>query len=168
MSEEIGKHKGAVETLMHEKKELTRLLQIVDSQLQRHMKALKENGVDPEEYIESLQEAQEERRQEDRRSGEGQAPRDRKGQKNRQPDTGSNHGSTGNQARETGKRGGGSGKRGGIDRSADRGAPDSERKDRGQAGDRTENGEEEEEKDLDDMLEDESDDTGQSRDFNPL
>lgn len=55
MSEEIGKHKGAVETLLHEKKELSRLLQIVNSQLERHLSALQEAGVDTDKYIDDIQ-----------------------------------------------------------------------------------------------------------------
>lgn len=55
MSEEIGKHKGAVETLLHEKKELSRLLQIVNSQLQKHLGALEEAGVDTDQFIEDIQ-----------------------------------------------------------------------------------------------------------------
>ncbi|MFT4892472.1 MAG: hypothetical protein ACI8Z7_000247 [Candidatus Nanohaloarchaea archaeon] len=56
MSEQIGKHKGAVETLLHEKKELSRILQIVNSQLQRHLSALEEAGVDTDEFIQQVQE----------------------------------------------------------------------------------------------------------------
>lgn len=61
MSEEIGKHKGAVETLLHEKKELSRILNIVNSQLQRHMQALEEAGIDTEEFINDLQQESQER-----------------------------------------------------------------------------------------------------------
>jgi len=56
MSEEIGRHKGAVETLLHEKKELSRILQIVNSQLQKHLQALEEEGIDTDKFIEQLQE----------------------------------------------------------------------------------------------------------------
>lgn len=55
MSEQIGKHKGAIETLLHEKKELSRLLQIVNSQLQNHMNALDEAGVDTDEFLNQIQ-----------------------------------------------------------------------------------------------------------------
>lgn len=63
MSEEIGKHKGAVETLLHEKKELSRILQIVDSQLERHIKALEEAGVDTDQFIKNFQEQSQKRQQ---------------------------------------------------------------------------------------------------------
>jgi len=63
MSEEIGKHKGAVETLLHEKKELSRILQIVDSQLERHIKALNEAGVDTDQFIKEFQEQSQKRQQ---------------------------------------------------------------------------------------------------------
>ena len=59
MSEKVGRHKGAVETLMHEQKELSRLLQIVQGQLERHMNALDEAGVDTEKFVEQLQQEQE-------------------------------------------------------------------------------------------------------------
>lgn len=61
MSEEIGRHKGAVETLLHEKKELSRLLQIVNGQLQRHLNALDEKGVDTDQFIDDLQQEQQSR-----------------------------------------------------------------------------------------------------------
>ena len=61
MSEQqIGKHKGAVKTLLHEKKELSRLLQIVNSQIQRHLQALDEAGVDTDSFVEQLQQQTEE------------------------------------------------------------------------------------------------------------
>lgn len=63
MSEQIGRHKGAVETLMHEKKELSRLLQIVNSQLRRHLSALEDQGVDTDKFIEQLQQDQKNRQQ---------------------------------------------------------------------------------------------------------
>lgn len=61
--EQIGKHKGAVETLMHEKKELSRLLQIVNGQLQRHMQALEEAGIDTDRMLEDMQKEQQEKAQ---------------------------------------------------------------------------------------------------------
>lgn len=72
MSEKIGKHKGSVETLLHEKKELSRLLQIVNSQLERHMKELENAGVDTDQFIQQLQEEgsnQKERQQRNRDQG---------------------------------------------------------------------------------------------------
>jgi hypothetical protein len=67
--EQIGKHKGAVETLMHEKKELSRLLQIVNSQLQRHLSALEEQGIDAEQYVNQLQEDGQQEQSRDSSSG---------------------------------------------------------------------------------------------------
>jgi len=64
MSEQIGKHKGAVETLLHEKKELSRLIQIVNSQLQRHLNALEEAGINTDEFIEDIQQEGQQREQE--------------------------------------------------------------------------------------------------------
>ena len=63
MSEEIGRHKGAVETLLHEQKELSRILQIVNSQLERHINALSEAGVDADQFIKELQEESQQRQQ---------------------------------------------------------------------------------------------------------
>jgi len=63
MSEEIGKHKGAVETLLHEQKELSRILQIVNSQLERHIKALEEAGVETDQFIKEFQEQSQKRQQ---------------------------------------------------------------------------------------------------------
>ncbi|PSG99179.1 MAG: hypothetical protein BRC29_03570 [Nanohaloarchaea archaeon SW_7_43_1] len=63
MSEQIGKHKGAVETLLHEKKELSRLIQIVNSQLQRRLNALEEAGIDTDEFIENVQQKGQQREQ---------------------------------------------------------------------------------------------------------
>jgi len=44
--EQIGFHKGSLTTLIKEKQELERILQIVNSLIQAHVKALKELGVD--------------------------------------------------------------------------------------------------------------------------
>jgi len=63
MSEEIGKHKGAVETLLHEQKELSRILQIVNSQLERHITALDEAGVDTDQFIKNFQQQTQQRQQ---------------------------------------------------------------------------------------------------------
>lgn len=80
--EQIGKHKGAVETLLHEKKELSRLLQIVNGQLKRHLTALEENGIDAEEFMEKLQEQGKQRQQQQQQ--ESRRNRESGGQQNRQ------------------------------------------------------------------------------------
>lgn len=46
--EQIGFHKGALTTLANERKELVRILQIVEQLMQAHVKALKDLGVDLE------------------------------------------------------------------------------------------------------------------------
>jgi len=46
--EQIGFHKGSLTTLIKEKQELERLLTIVNTLLQAHVKALKDLGVDIE------------------------------------------------------------------------------------------------------------------------
>ncbi len=43
--EEIGYHKGALTTLINERNELFRMLQIVDSLIQAHSKRLQELGI---------------------------------------------------------------------------------------------------------------------------
>jgi len=63
MNEKIGRHKGAVETLLHEQKELSRLLNIVQQQLQRHIAALEEEGVDTDKFLEEFQRREQERNQ---------------------------------------------------------------------------------------------------------
>jgi len=55
MNEKVGRHKGAVETLLHEQKELSRLLQIVQQQLQRHLSELEKEGIDADQFIEDFQ-----------------------------------------------------------------------------------------------------------------
>ena len=67
MSEQIGKHKGAVETLLHEKKELSRILQIVNSQLERHLSALEEAGVDTDQFIQQIQEGEQKKQESSRK-----------------------------------------------------------------------------------------------------
>ncbi|PSH01514.1 MAG: hypothetical protein BRC27_01965 [Nanohaloarchaea archaeon SW_10_44_10] len=74
MSEQIGKHKGAVETLLHEKKELSRLIQIVNSQLQRHLNALEEAGIDTDEFIEDIQQGEQGRGNQKQSDGNRQNP----------------------------------------------------------------------------------------------
>ncbi len=63
MSEEIGYHKGSIEVLLNEKKELSRILAIVDALLERHIAALEAAGVDVRAFIEELKKKQEERMQ---------------------------------------------------------------------------------------------------------
>ena len=46
--EQVGFHKGALTTLANERKELVRILQIVEQLMQAHVKALKDLGVDLE------------------------------------------------------------------------------------------------------------------------
>ncbi|MFB6144507.1 MAG: hypothetical protein ABEJ98_04310 [Candidatus Nanohaloarchaea archaeon] len=70
MSEQVGKHKGAVETLLHEKKELSRLLQIVNSQLERHLQQLEDAGVDTDAFIDSLLDEERGQREQKQRSGD--------------------------------------------------------------------------------------------------
>jgi hypothetical protein len=76
MSEEVGKHKGAVETLLHEKKELSRLLQIVNSQLERHLSALEDAGVNTDQFIQDIQQqGQEQQKKQNRDSGNNRKSR---------------------------------------------------------------------------------------------
>lgn len=49
--EQVGFHKGSIATLVKEREELRRLLQIVDSLLQAHVKALKDLGIDLEKQV---------------------------------------------------------------------------------------------------------------------
>ncbi|GEM_PF-3480002 len=58
--EKLGYHKGALEALINEKIELSRLMKIVDSLIQRHSKSLEEMGVDVEKFIENVQRKREE------------------------------------------------------------------------------------------------------------
>ena len=43
--EEIGYHKGAINTLANERNELIRMVQVVESLMQAHLKRLEELGV---------------------------------------------------------------------------------------------------------------------------
>lgn len=43
--EEVGYHKGAVNTLVNERNELVRLIHVVESLMQAHLKRLEELGV---------------------------------------------------------------------------------------------------------------------------
>lgn len=81
MSEEIGKHKGAVETLLHEKKELSRILNIVNSQLQRHMQALEEADIDTEEFINDLQQESQERQKKQQKQQQKRQQNKQRGKK---------------------------------------------------------------------------------------
>ncbi|MFB6209307.1 MAG: hypothetical protein ABEJ56_04195 [Candidatus Nanohaloarchaea archaeon] len=54
MSEKIGRHKGALQTLLHEKKELSRILKIVNSQIERHLSELEDEGVDTERLMDQI------------------------------------------------------------------------------------------------------------------
>ena len=47
--EQIGFHKGSLSTLAKERQELARILQIVETLMQSHIKALKDLGIDLEE-----------------------------------------------------------------------------------------------------------------------
>lgn len=51
--EKIGFHKGALSTLVKERQELSRILQIVEQLMQMHVKELKELGVDLEAMADS-------------------------------------------------------------------------------------------------------------------
>ncbi|MEK6932410.1 MAG: hypothetical protein AABW56_01290 [Nanoarchaeota archaeon] len=51
--EQIGFHKGSLTTLIKEKQELERILQIVNTLVQAHVKALKELGIDLEKEAKS-------------------------------------------------------------------------------------------------------------------
>jgi|APSaa5957512622_1039677.scaffolds.fasta_scaffold121178_2 hypothetical protein len=44
--EQIGFHKGALSTLMKEREEMAKILQIVEQLIQMHVKALKDLGID--------------------------------------------------------------------------------------------------------------------------
>jgi len=49
--EQIGFHKGSLTTLIKEIEELARLLQIVNTLMQAHVKALKDLGIDIEKEL---------------------------------------------------------------------------------------------------------------------
>ena len=53
--EQIGFHKGALSTLVKERQEMYRILQIVEQLMQMHIGALKELGVDLEEEAAKLE-----------------------------------------------------------------------------------------------------------------
>jgi tagatose-1,6-bisphosphate aldolase len=53
--EQIGIHKGALSVLAIEQQEFMKLLQVIQQQIQGHVKALKELGVDLEEQAKQAQ-----------------------------------------------------------------------------------------------------------------
>lgn len=53
--EQIGFHKGALSTLVKERQEMFKILQIVEQLMQMHISALKELGIDLEKEAEKLQ-----------------------------------------------------------------------------------------------------------------
>lgn len=56
--EQIGIHKGSLNTLAKEREELARMLGIVEQLMQMHMGALKELGVDLEKMAANTQQPQ--------------------------------------------------------------------------------------------------------------
>ena len=54
--EQIGFHKGALATLAKEREEFFKILQVVESLMQAHMKALKDLGVDLEKEMKKAKE----------------------------------------------------------------------------------------------------------------
>lgn len=65
--EKTGYHKGALETLLKERAELSRMLNIVNSLVENHAQVLEESGVDVEDYISKLRDQQQKRSQSGRR-----------------------------------------------------------------------------------------------------
>jgi hypothetical protein len=55
--EQIGYHKGCLETLSKERAELLRILQIVEQLMQMHIAALKDLGVDLAKQVKEAQQA---------------------------------------------------------------------------------------------------------------
>jgi len=55
--EQIGFHKGALATLVKEREEMIKILQIVEQLMQMHVKALKDLGVDLEAAAKKAQKA---------------------------------------------------------------------------------------------------------------
>jgi hypothetical protein len=60
--EQIGIHKGALSVLAIEQQEFVKLLNIIQSQIDAHVKALKELGVDLEAEAKKVAEAQKEKK----------------------------------------------------------------------------------------------------------
>tara|TARA_Y100000034_G_C6674109_1_gene296097 strand:+ start:348 stop:554 length:207 start_codon:yes stop_codon:yes gene_type:complete len=50
--EQIGYHKGAIQTLVNERNELVKIIQITESLIKAHMEELKKLGVDIEKKAE--------------------------------------------------------------------------------------------------------------------
>ena len=62
--EQIGFHKGAISTLVKERQELQRILQIVEQLMQMHVQGLKDLGVDLESQAQQASQQQSEQNQE--------------------------------------------------------------------------------------------------------
>ncbi len=63
--EQVGFHKGALNTLVKERQEMLRILQIVEQLMQMHISGLKELGVDLEKEAEKIKEKGEQKPIED-------------------------------------------------------------------------------------------------------
>lgn len=81
--ETIGYHKGSLESLLKEKAELSRLLNIVNSLVEKHYKALEETGVDVEKFINSINNEKQKKSQNRRESRRSQRRKRRKDRKSR-------------------------------------------------------------------------------------
>ncbi|MEA3229278.1 MAG: hypothetical protein U9P44_00010 [archaeon] len=57
-NEKIGFHKGALDCLIKERAELSRILSIVDAIIQMHTKSLSDEGINIKEMIENTKDAQ--------------------------------------------------------------------------------------------------------------
>ncbi len=176
MSEEVGRHKGAVETLLHEQKELSRILQIVQGQLEKHLSALEDAGVDTDQFVQELQQQHGQQQQ-----GQKQKTQGSRGQRSQQQNS-----------RQQGKKQGSQKKRADAQRGRQASYPNEEVQDRDKAAKRQKKqrdqgtgpqnrgkpdntkapsgqgtaNEEGDERDVEDFFEDDDEDTG-TRDFNP-
>ncbi len=61
--DEVSYRKGALEALVNEKMELSRLLNIVNSLIENHAEVLSNHGVDVEEFVNSIIEKQKQKAQ---------------------------------------------------------------------------------------------------------